>query len=94
MDLTTSTGTREFLLLCLDGRRKRTPLRLAKILLELQPQQADAVDTHAPDLAVLRQQVEEARKAAAKAKSAHEQAQRAYATALESWIRTPTAMEG
>ncbi|MGA5820859.1 hypothetical protein ACPC54_23700 [Kitasatospora sp. NPDC094028] len=92
MDLTTSDGTREFLLLCLDGRRKRTPVQLVRVL-ELQPAFADAVDAHAPDLAALRQQVEEARDAEVKAKGAADRARRAYADALETWIRTPTTKE-
>ncbi|MFF0409108.1 hypothetical protein ACFYUY_01565 [Kitasatospora sp. NPDC004745] len=88
MDLTTPSGTREFLLLCLDGRKKRTAAQLVKVL-ELQPTFADAVDVHAPDLAMLRRQVEEARTAEAKAKGAADRAEKVYATALESWIRTP-----
>jgi hypothetical protein len=90
MDLTTPGGTRGFLLLCLDGRKKRTAVQLVRVL-ELQPTFADAVDVHAPDLAALRQQVEEARAAETKAKAAAGRAVKAYATALESWIRTPDA---
>ncbi|MEV7770529.1 hypothetical protein [Kitasatospora sp. NPDC086791] len=92
MDLTTPGGTREFLLLCLDGPRKRTAVQLVKVL-ELQPTFADAVDVHAPDLAALRRQVEEARAAQAKAKGVADRARRAYADALETWIRTPTTKE-
>ncbi|MEU8920353.1 hypothetical protein AB0D10_05355 [Kitasatospora sp. NPDC048545] len=90
MDLTTPSGTQEFLLICLDGRKKRTAVQLVRVL-ELQPTFADAVDVHAPDLAALRRQVEEARAAQAKAKAAADRAMKDYANALESWIRTPDA---
>ncbi|MEU4296385.1 hypothetical protein [Kitasatospora aureofaciens] len=86
MDLTTSAGTREFLLLCLDGRRKRTATQLARVM-QLQPTFADAVDQHAPELAVLRRRAEDAQMAAASAKAAADRARSEYGAALESWAR-------
>lgn len=90
MDLTTREGTRSFLLLCLDGRRKRTAAQLVRVL-DLQAPMADAVELHAPELADARQALTDARKAAAKANGAAARAQEAYATALETWVRTPVA---
>jgi protein involved in temperature-dependent protein secretion len=90
MDLTTPAGTREFLLLCLDGRRKRTAAQLARVM-QLQPTFADAVDQHAPEIAVLRRRAETAQTAAEKAKAAADRARSEYGKALESWARASHA---
>ncbi|MFE2346447.1 hypothetical protein [Kitasatospora cineracea] len=79
MDLTTPEGTRAFLLICLDGRKKRTGAKLATFEM---PWFLDAIRQHAPEVIAHRDAAEDARRSA-------DRAQRAYATALETWIRTP-----
>jgi hypothetical protein len=80
VDLSTPGGLREFLVICLDGQRKRTPAKLAKVMPSWM---ADAVREHAPDVAA-------ARDAAHEAQLAADRAQRAYVGKLEAWIRQPT----
>ncbi|MFC8447629.1 hypothetical protein [Kitasatospora sp. NPDC057223] len=79
MDLTTPQGLRGLLVLCLDGRRKRTPAKLASVM---PPYMVKALQEHAPDVAA-------ARAAARQAQLAADRAQRAYVKKLEAWIRTP-----
>lgn len=79
MDITTHDGLRAFLLLALDGRKKRTGAKLATFEM---PWLLDALREHAPDVIAHRDAAQDARRAA-------DRAQRAYATALEKWVRTP-----
>lgn len=79
MDLTTPYGLRAFLVICLDGRRKRTPAKLAATMPDWM---AGALQEHAPEVAA-------ARDAAHDAQLAADRAQRAYVRKLEAWIRHP-----
>lgn len=78
MDITTRDGLRAFLLLALDGRKKRTSAKLATFKM---PWLLEALREHAPDVIARRDAAEDARRAA-------DRAQAAYATALESWVRS------
>jgi hypothetical protein len=85
MDLSTPQGLRAFLILCLDGPRKRTPAKLASVM---PTYMVDALQEHAPEVVA-------ARDAAHEAQLAADRAQRAYVKKLEVWIRTePAALEG
>jgi hypothetical protein len=83
MDLTTPQGLRDFLTLCLDGRRKRTPAKLASVM---PTYMVDALQEHAPDVTA-------ARDAAHQAQLAADRAQRAYVKKLEAWIRTDSTTQ-
>lgn len=84
MDLTTRDGLRHFLLLALDGRKKRTAAKVATFKM---PWLLDALREHAPEVIAARDAAEDARRAA-------DRAQQAYARRLEQWIRTPNPEEG
>jgi hypothetical protein len=84
VDLTTRAGLRHFLLLALDGPRKRTAAKLATFKM---PWLLNALREHAPDVIAARDAAEDARRAA-------DRAQREYARQLEQWIRTPNFEEG
>lgn len=84
MDLTTRDGLRHFLLLALDGPKKRTAARVATFK---QPWLLNALREHAPDVIAARDAAEDARRAA-------DRTQREYARRLELWARATNPEEG
>lgn len=85
LDLSTPESTRAFLRICIGGRVKRTPAKLAEII-GMREWLRAPLHEHASHLAPLHDEAERLRLAA-------DRARRAYITALTEWIDTesPTA---
>lgn len=80
LDLSTPETTRRFLRICLTGRVKRTPAKLAEII-GIREWLRTPVHEHAPHLAPLHAEAERLRLEAARARQA-------YVDALTTWINT------
>ena len=78
LDLSTPDSTRAFLRICLNGRIKRTPAKLAQIL-DMREWLREPTHQHAPHLAPLHAEAERLRLAA-------NRAQAAYVRAMAEWV--------
>ncbi|MEY9842489.1 hypothetical protein [Streptacidiphilus sp. EB103A] len=86
VDLSTEAAVRAFLDICLHGRIKRTPAKLASTMAHWL---RDPLHEHAPHLVPLHERAQRLRREAEAAQRAHAAAQHAYTAALTRWITTP-----